>query len=230
MLGLQKSAAEISKLGRKFARSTDGIAAVEFALIFPLFLVIFYGVAEIANYNMIKRRAHQSIDFAVEYISRDDDNMLTSVERMNALDIWAIVNPTSHMATNSDAGRRATGYSRSFAAVEFNPKVPGCMGASCEYEPEVQWTFFWGQQWAEQPVSIQCTLTVVANNMKLDGNKIPEGMLGRSSVVMGDYTFKYKPIFKNNFLAEQDVHVSAIRKTRGSDAIAHPQSQGGTQC
>ncbi len=214
---------KFGRKAKKYSDSESGIATLEFALIFPVFLVLFYGIAEIINYSMIKRRAKMAVDFGVEFISRDDNNSLTGVERMNALDIWAIMNPNANLATDLRAGRRAAGYTRAFAGVQFTPTPAGCVGAACDFEPDVIWTFYWGHgSWADNPVRISCTLDVVPNSVKLDGSKIPEGMLGRGAVIMGDYTFRYVPLLKNKFLEEQDIHVSAIRKTRGDKAVQHP--------
>lgn len=204
-------------------KAQDGVAAIEFALVFPIILTIFYGVAEILNYNLQQRRGKMAIDYGVEFMSRDDDNVMTGIERMNALDIWAIVNPTANAASDTSTNnRRARGYSRSFADVEFTPTPAGCSGSACTYEPNVIWTFYWyGRAETEKPVQIQCELDVVANDMTLDGRRIPEGVLGRSALVMGHYTFRYKPLLKHRFMEAHDVSVHAIRKTRGATALQH---------
>ncbi len=207
---------------RRYAKSTSGLAAMEFALIFPVFLAIFYGTAEIANYNLIKRRAQMSVDFGVEFITRDDDNNMSTRERFNALDIWNITNPSSYKATSFLSGRRTNGFSRSFAGIQFNKTPAGCSGNACDYDPEVVWDFHWtSSDWAISPVKIGCSIEVVDNKIKLKGNQIPEGMLGRGALIVGHYTTRYKPLFESSFIPESDIHVYALRKTRGGNAIQH---------
>lgn len=221
---------QFNKLGQRYKNSDSGVAALEFALIFPILITIMYAIIEINNYTMIKRRAQMAVDLGVEFLSRDDDNSLTHLERMNALDIWDLVNSTANLAAHADGNARNTqGFSRSFAGIEFNKVDPTCEGVSCVYEPDVTWTFYWkpGASGVASPVRIKCDLTVVANSAELNGNNIQEGSLGRSAAVMGAYVVRYKPFFENGFLKEQDVRVTAVRKTRSDVALRHP---GVNQC
>lgn len=228
-LGLSK----LNGLAARFKRANDGIATLEFALIFPLFITLLYAVAEFSNYTMHKRRAQMAIDFAVEYISRDADNSLTAVERMNALDMWNIIHPTADGSYNGNENRRQnSGFSRSFAGIEFVPTPVGCAPADCVFEPDVEWTFYWGPRSSgpSSPVRIGCDLEVVDNNAKLNGANIPRGIPGRSAAIMGIYVVRYKPLLDNRFIKEQDFKVSAIRQARGSKVPEHPRNQNGKQC
>ena len=221
---------EICRVIKTYSRNRQGIAAIEFSLIFPIFIALFYVVAEFANYNMIKRRAQQSIDYATEFITRDNDNNLTRGERFDALDIWSIVNPTSHLSFSAAEGRHTNGFARSFAGVEFKRTPDGCDPEDCNFEPEVVWTWSHSNnQGVETPIEIKCSLSVVSNDSKLDGRSIPEGMLGRSAVIISEYTYRYVPIFPNILFQEHDINVSSIRKTRGGNVVGHTH-RSATQC
>lgn len=214
---------KFSQFTTRFKRDDDGIATLEFALIFPLFITLLYAVAEFSNYTMHKRRAQMAVDFAVEYISRDADNTMTDIERMNGLDMWNIIHPTANGGYDGDEGRRQTaGFSRSFAGIEFTPTPAGCAPSECVYEPEVDWSFYWnGASGTRNPIRIQCALEVVDNGTTLDGTNIPRGVGGRSSAIMGVYVVKYVPLLDNRFIKEQDFRVSAIRQARGAKVPSH---------
>jgi len=220
---LSATAHKFSGFTTRFRRDDDGIATLEFALIFPLFITLLYAVAEFSNYTMHKRRAQMAIDYAVEYISRDVDNKLTNRERMNGLDMWSIIHPTANGAFDGDETRRqANGFSRSFAGIEFVPTPPGCAPSECVYEPDVNWAFYWpGGTGTDNPIRIECTLEVVDNGAVLDGTNIPRGVGGRSSAIMGIYVVQYKPLLDNRFIKPQDLRVSAIRKARGARVPSH---------
>lgn len=223
---------DMRRLINRFNRSESGIAALEFALIFPVFISLLYIAAEFTNYTMHKRRAQMSIDFAVEYISRDDDANMTAVERMNSLDMWNIIHPTANGGYDGDETLRQTaGFSRSYAGIEFVPMPVGCALEDCVFEPDVEWTFSWaGESGTDNPIRIACNLEVVENNAKLNGSNIQRGMAGRSGAIMGVYVVRYKPLLNSNFFDEHDFQVSTIRQSRGSSVPAHPRNQGGTQC
>ena len=76
------------------ARDRSGVAAVEFALIIPVFMTLFFGVVEYSKYTMETRRAQMAVDAAADYLSRDNDGTLQMAERHIVEDIWMIMNPT----------------------------------------------------------------------------------------------------------------------------------------
>lgn len=113
---LRSSASRIGLI----AEDESGAAALEFGLVMPIFVALFFGFVELSAMNLHSRRAQQSVDFAAEYLSRDNDNMLTQEERWVAEDIWQIVNVTSFNTTGGDAYENSRGnYARSFAAADF---------------------------------------------------------------------------------------------------------------
>ncbi|MGB6230799.1 MAG: TadE/TadG family type IV pilus assembly protein [Litorimonas sp.] len=120
LTSLKNTAAPKGLRLRGIRSDEDGAAAVEFGLLIPILIGIFFAVTELCVYNMHARRAQQAVDFAAEYLSRDNDNILTQEERWVAEDIWQIVNTSSFNRTGGDAYKNSRGhYARSFAAVEF---------------------------------------------------------------------------------------------------------------
>jgi Flp pilus assembly protein TadG len=72
----------------KFRRAREGVAAVEFALIIPVMLVTFFGIAEIANYILAARKVANVASSAADLVSQDtvvDDAEIADI--MGALDV-----------------------------------------------------------------------------------------------------------------------------------------------
>lgn len=214
---------------RRFRKDNKGVAAVEMALTFPVFLVFFYATAEWSHYNMQERRAKMAVDFAAEYMSRDTDGRLTVEERRTVEDIWMMVNSSAYLADTPRGGNLANGYSRGLASVAFKTKVPGCQGLKCEYVPDVQWSFMYKDIIA-QPVKTACDLQVVDNSTRLTGSNIPIGVVGRSPVVIADFVYKYKPLASASPFGEKEVHVNAIRQVRSPNPLDHESGSLVTKC
>lgn len=214
---------------RRFKQDKSGVAAVEMALIFPIFLVFFYATAELSHYNLQERRAKMAVDFAAEYMSRDTDGVMTIQERHTVEDIWMMVNSSSYLADTPRGGAWANGYSRSLASVGFQKKVPGCQGLNCEYVPDVQWSFLFKDIIA-QPIKTACQLEIVSNKTRLTGHNIPKGVVGRSPVVIADFVYKYKPLADISTFREKEIHVNAIKQVRGTLPLQHSTEQFVTRC
>jgi hypothetical protein len=211
----------------RFHQDRSGVAAIEFALIIPVFFVLFFGVVEYSKYNMETRRAQMAADAAADYLSRDDDGLLELDERHMVEDIWMIMNPTSYLATQLKDGQWADGYARSLASVRFN-KQTGC-GTDCGYDPEVVWSFLFNQT-VTNPVSTACELNVVPNSSTLDGSNIREGSTGRAAVVVADFTYPYKPLLEGWLLPATELHVNATKRTRNGVELEHVADTFTTRC
>ncbi|SIQ87555.1 TadE-like protein [Rhizobium sp. RU33A] len=211
----------------KLWSDNKGVAAIEFAIIFPLFLVLLFGTIELVNYNMQSRRAAMAANFAAEYISRDGDGVMQVSERHIVEDIWMIMNPTAQAATQVKPGNWANGYSRALSSVRFEKK-PGC-SSDCPYEPKVVWSFLY-QDNVKSPVYMQCDVAVVSNETKLNGGVIRQGATGRVPIVIADFTYPYRPLLEGWLLPSVELHVSASRRTRSGTVLEHASDDFVTRC
>lgn len=201
-------------------RDRNGVAAVEFALLAPMILLLLLAVVEYSKFTMVDRRAGLAAQMLAEYLSRDPDNFQTRDERHQAQDIWMIANPTADGANEfSDSGWQR-GYSFGWASAEFVPRDPTCTNATCEFDPEVNWVFHlpFGTQ---KQVKTSCNLETVPNSTPLDGTNVPIGIAGRAAIVMVDIVYPYQPLVGGQLIAHQERHVNAIRKTRSSSPLEH---------
>ncbi|MBL8782632.1 MAG: pilus assembly protein [Alphaproteobacteria bacterium] len=72
----------------RFRRSDRGLAAIEFALIIPVMLFTFFGIAEIANYILAARKVANVASSAADLTAQDtviDDAEMADI--MGALDV-----------------------------------------------------------------------------------------------------------------------------------------------
>jgi len=210
----------------RFSKSEEGTSGIEFAMVVPIFLAILFAVMELIYYNMSARRAQQSVDFAAEFLSRDS-NYSASVSEIHVVeDLWQIVNPTAFANSGGDAYANSRGkYSRAFSSIDFKPTDPTCEGLSCDYEPDVQWSFL-ASQGIASPKRRHCDQKIVPNSKKITEKELPAGSVGRSAVIAADFVYKHTPLFGEitplfdiGLVSDEERHISAIRHTRGGIAV-----------
>ena len=72
----------------KWRRAVGGVAAIEFALIIPVMLATFFGVAEVSNYILAARKVANIASSAADLVAQDtaiDDGEMADI--MGALDV-----------------------------------------------------------------------------------------------------------------------------------------------
>lgn len=206
---------------RRLREARDGVAATEFVLIVPFFLIILLGLVEIANYVLVNRRASLAADFAAEYLSRDNDGILTVAEREIVEEIWMMVNPTARSVSGGGPQRGEDKYARAYASVNFTPDDPACLKFGCDYTPIVQWTYL-EKDGVHKTKQTQCNnVQVVEDDQALNGNEIPAAMIGRAPIVIVDLVFPYVPLLGQDWIASQEIHVYSLRKTRAGTILQH---------
>lgn len=176
------------KIGKIFQRlsrlraENSGAAAVEFALILPLMVVTYIGVAEVSEVLSADRRAiavaRAASDVTAQY-STMDDATLTS--------IFATATPI--MAPLS-----ATNIKMSISTLVFNTNPGNPAGDPI---PLVDWSASTGGG-AKRPCS---SITVVSNNTAPSISTIPRGVAAAGqTVVVADISYPYVPMFGQNIV------------------------------
>lgn len=78
---IRRNRAALRRLRRRLHRDGKGVAAVEFALILPVMLLLYYGIVEIGQAAMVDRRVTQLnralVDLAAQAPTLDDANVDT---------------------------------------------------------------------------------------------------------------------------------------------------------
>lgn len=82
---MRTPALALRRHGAHFLRNRDGAAALEFALLLPLFLVIYLCVIEFTQAFMVQRRAHHSASMLADIVSQSH-----TVTRAQLADYFAV--------------------------------------------------------------------------------------------------------------------------------------------
>jgi len=82
---------------RKFARNKDGLAAMEFAFIVPIMLLLFIGVVEFSQALTIDRRVTQVASSAADLIARE--------KSLTTADVEGVMQIIAHLVAPYDASR-----------------------------------------------------------------------------------------------------------------------------
>jgi Flp pilus assembly protein TadG len=72
----------MKNLAKRFRTSESGVSAIEFALIAPVMLVMFFGVAEISNYILAARKVSSVASSMADLVTQDtviDDDEMTDI-------------------------------------------------------------------------------------------------------------------------------------------------------
>lgn len=67
---------------KRFARATAGLSAIEFALVAPIMVSTYFGIAEVANYILAARKVASVASTAADLVAQDtiiDNNEMTDI-------------------------------------------------------------------------------------------------------------------------------------------------------
>lgn len=93
----------LQRLARAFARARDGLAAVEFALIAPMMVVVLIGSVEIINMLQADRRLENAAASVADVISRDN-----SIDNTEMAGILGAIDPLMFPDPGTDVDVRIT--------------------------------------------------------------------------------------------------------------------------
>jgi len=210
-----------------FRRSQRGTSVVELALILPILIVSFFAALEFNRFLMFQRRGEMATVFAAEYLSRDNDNVLTTREHRIWQDVWMIVNPQAangaQVRVTERGGQVAVGYSRWATSVDFE-RDPACEDEPCDFLPDPLWSIGTRDR-AAGGSRRDCDLDVVSDSAAHSRNTIRAGEVGRSPVIIVDMAFSYMPIVDNTYLPTYAMQFTEIRATRSGLPLNTDPSQ-----
>lgn len=115
----------------RLRRNTDGAAAVEFALIIPVFIVMLFGTLEIANILYIKSTLQHGIETAGRYAMVHIDATTSEIqaEALSNSDYLASLTPTFTVEQMTDSG---IPYSVISVTAEYSLMTPFFTGTTID--------------------------------------------------------------------------------------------------
>jgi Flp pilus assembly protein TadG len=154
----------------RFARAKDGAAAVEFALLAPLMVLVLFGSIELINMLQANQRVENTAISLADVISRD-----TEVDDDEIDGVWASVTPLMFPST-------AVGMDLRITSISFDENN----------NAEVVWSEVCGVQ-----NSGQCGASSYAHlnaGASVSSNDLPQSNTPGSSLIRVETTFLYRPI------------------------------------
>ena len=209
-------------------------AAVEFAVIMPVLLVLMMGGIQLVLYI----EAVQKVELVAASISQmlsqtPPSSGNASIGYVNATDIHFSYDATLVLFPYimKDAARNNVAWWQDitidYASILFGPSVPGCTGPSCTIVGTVQWTSTGFGDTNYRP----CTIPQLpaANAAKPTRTLLPQSLfVAGATVIAIDVVFNFKPSFGSAFFQSvriarsvylQPRYVSQITYSPGTDSL-----------
>lgn len=168
----------LARLARHLSRNKSGVAAVEFALILPVMLLLYLGSAEITQALMASRKA----TLVARTLSDLTAQQTTQVPVVDAdlTNIFAA-------ATDIMAPFSATPLQMTITSVEFVADASSSTG----YDAKPQWTSVQNGG-VPRPCAI---LTPVSDSTTPTSTNLPTGVYAQGALVVADVVYTYTPSF-----------------------------------
>lgn len=163
---------------KRMQLNQTGVAAVEFALILPILLILYLGTAETTQGITASRDANLTARTVVDLIAQQPNNVTLTDTQINQ-----VISATSAiMAPFSTSPLKMT-----MSSVEFvtnSAKTP-------PYDAKPRWTISYNGG-TLRPCAI---LTPVANTVKPSATTLPTGVYASGSIIVVDVIYTYTPSF-----------------------------------
>jgi hypothetical protein len=179
----------------KFVRAQSGVAAIEFALLMPLLLVMLLGSFELQRYLRIERQLSLTANnMAALYAQRQEGNT-------DILNVEINVGLLLFQASASEPGRNFWDVLVSqVSSIAFAPSVAGCT-QDCTYVANLAWRAPANQGSVMGHMHRGCgRLTPAPDGAEPTGATLPAAIFGPGSLVVVDYKYEFKPLFGSSFV------------------------------
>jgi Flp pilus assembly protein TadG len=174
-----------------FRNARAGIAGLEFALISPILLTLFLGTIDVSNALLTARRmgiAANSVAAIATTSSAQSQalNILTDVQAWQATTAAFVFFPgwTAAIAKRT--------FTITISGVGFTATPAGCM-QNCTYRAKVVWSV--ANNLGGAKLRACGPLATVPNNNPASYLTLPDGNLGRTSLLIADISYTFQPMF-----------------------------------
>ncbi|MET0314693.1 MAG: TadE/TadG family type IV pilus assembly protein [Hansschlegelia sp.] len=170
----------------RFGRARRGVAAVEFAMVAPVLVLMLGGVVELGGAITASNRSTYVADALAEMVSRVD-HKITSDEMRNYIVSASLVNPDiiRYAAKSGTAIEQA--FKVTVSSVQFNKKTASCT-SNCVYEAKV--VFSYSMNGAPRACG---TLTPAAGSGQTS-TTLPTEVFGPGTLVVVDVETFFSPL------------------------------------
>lgn len=220
---LQTMTARLQQKIAAFAAARGAVAAIEFAIIFPVLLIFMLGGGEAARYVNASRQltnlAYSEANLVAERPST------TAGATMTANDVIFVqqATPVIFPEILKDAARQGTTWSAdqhflfTISSVVFSPTVTGCT-SGCTYKGAVAWSLYQGglstATVASKLRSCSVAPVSVPDSQQPSLTTLPADVFTSGSLIVVDLAYTYTPVFGSAFFHSVTLHRSAYLQPR----------------
>lgn len=211
----------------RFRDGTDAISAVEFAIIFPVVIILMLGGTQLVTYINAVRKVEAVASSVSEQLSQvyDPSNPAATTVKVNAVDLHFAYDQTMVIFpyVMKDAARQGLSswgqdITVDLASVNFIKNNNNCAGqydqSTC-YTATVVWTTTGLPGTNSRPCGIQTPTSSSYPNSKT----LPSNIFGAGSVIAVDVVFNFKPAFGGKYFGSQRIARSVYVQPRYANLI-----------
>lgn len=204
------------KLGRRLLAAESALAGIEFALVVPVLLLMLAGVVDLSLAIITGRR----LTIAAADVALTASTMAAQSSNLNALNgtqAWqATTAPFAIFPAWRSAGTGDRGFSITLSAVDFAAAAPGCT-TRCAQVATTRWSM--GNRTGQVMLRSCGTLAAAPDNASDSMTTLPAGVFGATSVLVGDVSTVFMPLFTSVFVAPVTMLRSAYVPPRVNNGV-----------
>lgn len=201
-------------------RDKSGVAAVEFALLLPLMLLLYIGTAELTTGLMANRKMTLVARAAADLIAQEEDDSvgITNTTLTNIYNSAAVI-----MAPFS-----TTTLKFSASSIKFVPKT-GAPASNPQYKAMTVWTIGNKAGATKRPCG-ESAITQVPNTTAPSSSTMPAGLYQAGTVIVADVEYVFTPNFGGSLLSWSSTDSSitmkhtSYMKPRAIDEVKYTES------
>lgn len=192
---------------RGFGADRRAVAAIEFAVIMPVLIVIMFGNYQIVAYTNASRRVDMIVRSISEMISQavppDNSEMATvnATDLHFAYDSALVTFPYVMTDARSNGVQWWQNIVINFASIKFYPISLACQGSADQSPcniPSVVWTSTGVDGKSFRPCVIR--QLPADDTSSPSPTTLPRSIFGSSSIIVVDVVFNFKPTFGSSFI------------------------------
>ena len=208
-----------------FGAARDGLAAMEFAFIAPIMLLLALGATDTARYVIATERVEKVAGTIGQMITENGSGNVTYLDLQFYHDSAMVIFPDVLSAAAQQNVSWNQDIAISMASVQFATTQTNC-GATCAYTPKVVWTG------GSNPRPCAPTLIQAASDAIVPSpTTLPPDVYGPGSIIVVDVQFNFRTLFgsylpsiisisRSVYLAPRYVPLISYQVISGDNGIA----------
>lgn len=182
---------------KRFSRAQNGVAAIEFALLLPLLIVMMLGSVELQRYLRIERQLSLAAENIANIVAQRQSSDLTKLN-FDFDSVYHLFPPGNEHPTLTWPSY----IIHKITNVVFTPTIAGCT-VNCTYTANAAWHWpsYNSAPFSPGVMARSCgPLTAAAPGAAPTGKTMPAAMFGPGSVVIVDIGYRFTPLFGSSLI------------------------------